>query len=1484
MKQFSHTLKMMCLAMGLCLIFVTGAVAADPNVKITPREATGSSSFPIWTQNWECNVPWDDPGATAVNVDTGEDLSRLIKSEIDDPSNSKEFTVKYWVEIDGQKLGLVQRKVSVIDSLPPVINLLASQEGVSGVQLLTRDFDPKYEEPEWVTIMRNNLKGKDPVWDFLVVNPLFNYVPTGWADAGAMPWRCYHLNPYKEALRVFDACEGEYTEDTLDKNIFIIVTRVCDKGEEFFVTGGSLSDINNKNLIFSLSKDLACDNYVGYRFYYFAKDSGNRVSFISRHVRPVSGEGISLAEPKEITIRCNGNLNELRMAESRDTAASVCRGNITHLIRRSGEVPKENGFYVPGTYYLYYTIESYQSSLQLRKIIVEDTPPVIHLFNQKGDEVDQLSPESLIILPWCEFLSEEGTNDEEKVHNWEKNWWPMKSLYAPEEPEEYGFSVTHICEDNSLLSSWVDLKGIGIIRNTLLNTAAAGSVYDHVGLYPLTYELNYPSHKIVSKTRYVLITENLSVDLDFLGSGYTIEDGQELVRIECGSSTIFNPPEVVRVWSQCSNADLTAVYETTINAFKWEGSRWSPMELKEEPINTSEPGRYKFIYYAKYKSGEDIPIHTLKVLVEDTQGPIITLNEGEEFYIPCGSVFKEPGFNAMDQCDGDLTGQVRISGYPVTDREYRTYTVKDSSGYESSVRRKIVDLNLEITLNRVDKEEVDFQNNPVFITEWECNKPFVDPGVSEITTCTGEPIPMDGLKVSGLPAEDYKPVTGDEFLIVYEITYQGRYRSVERLVRVGNFEGPEISLQGEGVLSENELVAPDAPDPEWWTDAKQWCNELYGVDSVHPQLPTEWRVAEAYDELFDTAMPWNCPLSRSGEFYEEELGVRARDICDDKNVPWKRMLLLLTEYNAQDEKEYFRYAGFLDDFENNPPAHIFDRDVQEQEARHLRQDISGLTWMGYRAYYVAWDLYNNYSVASRLIKPEYVEFTVNAEEITVECGEEDQVDLEDNVQVQFLCEADTEEALQTYYSLWHLLEDGTWERDDSGALKEYTVEEAKGQPGEYAVLYSVVSSSGLTVPERDTEGNLLNVEALLGFDAPNLCRFLVQDTIGPVLTLLGDEVMEVNFGEGYEEPGYVAFDQCEGDLTAAVKVTGRIDTFKLGEQQLIYRVSDGTGNSTGIAKDANEVVRTVIVVDPSRPEITVDPLTVTVECNDVYTDTGITAVDLNTGTDMMEYLQVSGLSAALMSADGARPGVYEVTYRLAYREDRNEAVATRTIVVRDSVAPVISLRGPDYIEIDCGANYRDLGIMSASDSCDGDLTRSVRQQGNADSSTPGTYVLNYHVQDSAGNMGSVSRTVVVRPCSDEGEGEGEGEVPGEGEVFEGEDTAEVRVPALSMLSVEEAGEVLASRGLHLDTIQRICDDEIPEGIVISQDPAPGTLVERGTDVVLQVSCGPCPRGCEGGCDGGNIFGGSSLLLGIFATIAHIILSIGSGVSTGGTGK
>lgn len=86
-----------------------------------------------------------------------------------------------------------------------------------------------------------------------------------------------------------------------------------------------------------------------------------------------------------------------------------------------------------------------------------------------------------------------------------------------------------------------------------------------------------------------------------------------------------------------------------------------------------------------------------------------------------------------------------------------------------------------------------------------------------------------------------------------------------------------------------------------------------------------------------------------------------------------------------------------------------------------------------------------------------------------------------------------------------------------------------------------------------------------------------HDPIPPEIILEGEAHMKLLLGREYQEPGFTAVDNYDGDLTELVAVEGTVDRFTTGIYPILYIVADDYGNVTVMQRD-------VEVCAAERPE------------------------------------------------------------------------------------------------------------------------------------------------------------------------------------------------------------------------------------------------------------------------------------------------------------
>jgi len=240
------------------------------------------------------------------------------------------------------------------------------------------------------------------------------------------------------------------------------------------------------------------------------------------------------------------------------------------------------------------------------------------------------------------------------------------------------------------------------------------------------------------------------------------------------------------------------------------------------------------------------------------------------------------------------------------------------------------------------------------------------------------------------------------------------------------------------------------------------------------------------------------------------------------------------------------------------------------------------------------------------------------------------------------------------------------------------------------------------------------------------------DATPPVLTLKGDQVMEIEQDARFTEPGYTAIDDTDGDITKNVVVTGSVNVNVPGVYRLEYSISDAAGNKS----TATRVVEVVqVVYEP--PVLTLNgSKAMQINQGDSYTEPGYTATDKLDG-DLTKKVSVSG------TLDNNKPGTYSLQYKVVNSKDLS-ASATRTVEVIQTVfdPPTLTLNGAQTMQINQGDRYDDPGY-TATDKIDGNITSKVTTTGTVDINKPGTYSLQYKVVNSKDLSASATRAVEV---------------------------------------------------------------------------------------------------------------------------------------------
>ena len=258
----------------------------------------------------------------------------------------------------------------------------------------------------------------------------------------------------------------------------------------------------------------------------------------------------------------------------------------------------------------------------------------------------------------------------------------------------------------------------------------------------------------------------------------------------------------------------------------------------------------------------------------------------------------------------------------------------------------------------------------------------------------------------------------------------------------------------------------------------------------------------------------------------------------------------------------------------------------------------------------------------------------------------------------------------------------------------------------------------------------------------------VSDDTAPVLALVGNSSITIEFGSHYHDKGATCTDDKAGVF--AVLASDPVNVESRGHYTVTYRCIDNAGNT------ADVITRSVYVEGPGDVS-TVDSVTATAIGPDHFTISWPSIQSMNfyeiiTVTDNSEIHDTATVIETSYTVTGLSPDsmYWILVIGYPYTPLNDAPLGVRTLLsgntTADTTPPVIALAGQSTVAISTGDSYADAGA-TCTDDRDGSLQPTVN--GSVDTNTLGTYTLTYQCTDSAGNAAQpVNRTVAVRALPD----------------------------------------------------------------------------------------------------------------------------------------
>ncbi|MFT5723140.1 MAG: hypothetical protein ACI9JN_000249 [Bacteroidia bacterium] len=262
-----------------------------------------------------------------------------------------------------------------------------------------------------------------------------------------------------------------------------------------------------------------------------------------------------------------------------------------------------------------------------------------------------------------------------------------------------------------------------------------------------------------------------------------------------------------------------------------------------------------------------------------------------------------------------------------------------------------------------------------------------------------------------------------------------------------------------------------------------------------------------------------------------------------------------------------------------------------------------------------------------------------------------------------------------------------------------------------------------------------------------LLLFLIPDSYGasPIISINGSVDTTINVLSTYQDEGAKAYDAEDGNISAAIVVSGSYDTYVIGKYFLLYTITDSDGNM-------DSVTRTLRVVDTEKPVIKNDEANksqacwkVQVQLQSVFVDRTIPSDNYSNGIygPIFTYEISPANAQGDADVDTRTKGITTVTYTVT---DESGNVTSQCIAydVRDfQNTPLYGFQGEgDTTMIHVNQHWS--SRMRYIDSINGNITSSLLRTTNLNTNSLGDYWVKYLLINARGERLEKTITLLVR--------------------------------------------------------------------------------------------------------------------------------------------
>eukprot|EP00055_Hartaetosiga_balthica_P017404 m.116415 g.116415 ORF g.116415 m.116415 type:complete len:1474 (+) comp9304_c1_seq5:25-4446(+) len=257
---------------------------------------------------------------------------------------------------------------------------------------------------------------------------------------------------------------------------------------------------------------------------------------------------------------------------------------------------------------------------------------------------------------------------------------------------------------------------------------------------------------------------------------------------------------------------------------------------------------------------------------------------------------------------------------------------------------------------------------------------------------------------------------------------------------------------------------------------------------------------------------------------------------------------------------------------------------------------------------------------------------------------------------------------------------------------------------------------------------------------------IVRDTMKPVISVDFGTRVVMNNNVNHEGatpfmfPAISATDSFEGGVDVMLQQTPtdvEVNSAHGTQFTLVYTAKDSSINVASMTF-------TITIVDTTPPVLTlIGASNVFHEAATTYTDLEANATDTLDNARGLDVIPTV-TSNTVNSVPNSVPSTFMVVYE-ACDKTGNCVSKSRTVIVRDTTPPSISLLGDNPYVLEGGDAFSTVPYVTFMDTYDSNPSLSVDQGGftPTPSNTPASFNVTYSVKDGSNNMNSVTRTITV---------------------------------------------------------------------------------------------------------------------------------------------